>query len=417
MTNKHKLNFYDASIILVSASLMLPIQFGSIAVAILGIAFFISGKPFLTNDWKNNPVSLLLVVYYIFHIAGILWSDNTTEAYRELEYKLSFLVFPLLIGASDHFKSFQLKLATRSFSLAAVTLLIVSYLVGFYRIIFENKLENKVEYFVYQYLANPLDFQPIYMALYLVSAFFFIWFDNFITTFLPKQKWLKPALLLFLFAGIVMLSSRMEILVFWLVLSLVLLYEGFTRKIKILNALGIWGGLALLTFLLIKLSPENSARFQEAAAVEKHYSEEKWGGRAVRLEKWKNTWELIKENPILGTGTGDMKKELMATYTKNDFLLGVEHQFNPHNQYLQTWVSLGIFALAILLILFAILFFKSFRLNQLMSASFVLIVTLSMLTESMLERQRGIVFIVFFTMAFAKIAFLNQKKIAKQVNE
>ncbi|MGY6561213.1 MAG: O-antigen ligase family protein [Luteibaculaceae bacterium] len=405
MPKKTNFNFYDAAVLLLACSFVLPRQFSAIAVIILVIAFFVSGKPFVSNQWKNNPVNLFFIGFYLLHLAGILWSEFQEIGLKELEYKLAYLILPLAIGASDRFGETQAKLAGRGFYLAAAALMLTAFGLAFSKwMVAEQK---SVDYFVYENLANPFGFQPIYMALYMVFAFYLLWFDNLLSNHLKQGNVIKLCLLGVFFIGIIMLASRMEILVFWAVLPLVLVYKAFTEK-KIAKPLGILVVFAVATFGLIAISPTNAARFQEASAKDKHYSEEQWGGKSVRLEKWKNTAEIIKENFFFGVGTGDLKAELHKTYEKNEFFLGIEHNFNPHNQYLQTWATLGLLGLLFMVAPWIFILLKGLQYKDPVPVCFVLVITLSMVTESMLERQWGLLFILFFTAVYGKI--LHQKQ-------
>ena len=64
-----------------------------------------------------------------------------------------------------------------------------------------------------------------------------------------------------------------------------------------------------------------------------------------RIVSWKNTWQLIKQNPVLGVGTGDYIYELSKIYEKDQYDLPV----NSHSQYLYIWASVGLWGLLIFL--------------------------------------------------------------------
>lgn len=64
-----------------------------------------------------------------------------------------------------------------------------------------------------------------------------------------------------------------------------------------------------------------------------------------RIVSWKNTWQLIKQNPVFGTGTGDYLNEIKIIYQKSQYNLPV----NTHSQYLYLWAALGIWGLLVFL--------------------------------------------------------------------
>ncbi|MFQ3332955.1 MAG: O-antigen ligase, partial [Flavobacteriales bacterium] len=86
----------------------------------------------------------------------------------------------------------------------------------------------------------------------------------------------------------------------------------------------------------------------------------------------------------------------------------VKRGYNFHNQYLQIFGTIGIFGLLLLLYLFTIPFFLFIKKANYLSATFLFIVGASFLTESMLERQAGVSFIVFFFMILVASKYQNK---------
>ena len=75
-----------------------------------------------------------------------------------------------------------------------------------------------------------------------------------------------------------------------------------------------------VTVFLLASFPVNKVRYQEMIDIENDYTQNQYGGRSIRVQKWLNTLELISMNPFLGTGAGDMQEELQKLY-KNVLLL------------------------------------------------------------------------------------------------
>jgi len=72
---------------------------------------------------------------------------------------------------------------------------------------------------------------------------------------------------------------------------------------------------------------------------------------------WGRALEIIKDNPLLGIGTGDVKDELQRTAEIEGYSIVKDRNFNVHNQYLETWMGIGIFGFILLLLLLFILVF------------------------------------------------------------
>jgi O-antigen ligase len=117
---------------------------------------------------------------------------------------------------------------------------------------------------------------------------------------------------------------------------------------------------------------------------------------STRIRLWKNALQLISMHPLLGVGTGDIKDELKSEYALNNYRYGVDGDLNPHNQYLHTTVMLGLFGLLFLLIFLFMPAFEALKFRNWTYATFLLIIILNAFTESIMEVQKGILFIVYF---------------------
>jgi len=116
----------------------------------------------------------------------------------------------------------------------------------------------------------------------------------------------------------------------------------------------------------------------------------------MRFEFWKTAWHVIKQNPLIGVGTGDVEKALKEQYASDKTSLNPRWQLHSHNQFLAVGVALGIAGI----ILFLISFFAPFLFKCMHSRFFVfffLIQFLSLFNEDTLETQAGVTFCVFFT--------------------
>lgn len=81
----------------------------------------------------------------------------------------------------------------------------------------------------------------------------------------------------------------------------------------------------------------------------------------VRFVLARNSWHLIKMQPLLGWGTGGFSNAYANYAPEAQFQK--ETRTNPHNQYLGVWVETGIIGLALLLSTFIILLWTFWRAN------------------------------------------------------
>lgn len=116
----------------------------------------------------------------------------------------------------------------------------------------------------------------------------------------------------------------------------------------------------------------------------------------LRLEFWKTSIYLIKQNPIFGVGTGDIDDAFKQAYKQMKSPLGEKYRLKSHNEYLRITVLFGIFGLIwfITVLLYPIFSLRKFNYYYL---AFFIIVTVSMLTEDTIETQAGVSLYAFFS--------------------
>lgn len=133
----------------------------------------------------------------------------------------------------------------------------------------------------------------------------------------------------------------------------------------------------------------------------------------MRLEFWKTAIYIIKNNFLLGVGTGDAQLKFNEAYQHTNSSLIPEWRLRSHNQYLAVGVSFGVIGL---LFFFFYLAYPCFKLHDKLHFlywPFLIIVLLSFLTEDTLETQSGVSFFIVFQTLFLWLAsyrFLNSVK-------
>ena len=119
-----------------------------------------------------------------------------------------------------------------------------------------------------------------------------------------------------------------------------------------------------------------------------------------RFEFWKAAVGIIKENLLIGVGTGDIAKAFELQYDKMNSPLQKEWRLRSHNQYLSIGVAFGILGLIWFLIT---LFYPMIIMNKqfdYLYVTFLIIAVISFLTEDTLETQAGVTFFAFFNSFF-----------------
>lgn len=114
-----------------------------------------------------------------------------------------------------------------------------------------------------------------------------------------------------------------------------------------------------------------------------------------RVEYIKASFDIIKDNPVFGVGTG-IVKVFTDYYENTNSKLKPEYRLRSHNQYLAITVAFGVIGL--LWFLFSMFYplFADKRNRNYLYMVFLFIVMLSMFTDDTLETQVGATLFAFF---------------------
>lgn len=115
-----------------------------------------------------------------------------------------------------------------------------------------------------------------------------------------------------------------------------------------------------------------------------------------RVEFIKASLGIIKDNPIIGVGTGDIADAFANYYEETNSKLLPENRFRSHNQYLAITVAFGVMGLIVFLFSMFYPFFSDKKNRNYLYFVFLFIMALSMLTEDTLETQIGVTLFAFF---------------------
>ena len=135
-----------------------------------------------------------------------------------------------------------------------------------------------------------------------------------------------------------------------------------------------------------------------------------------RIEFWKTSMQIIKENRWFGVGTGDMNIAFKEQYEKMDSKLDDNSRLRTHNQYISIWVGLGLFGLGWF---FFVLFYPPLKLGTFKNVYyfiFFIVFTVSMLSEDTIETQAGLTFYAFFNSFFLFLYTLQPHQDSNKVS-
>ncbi len=101
------------------------------------------------------------------------------------------------------------------------------------------------------------------------------------------------------------------------------------------------------------------------------------GSAGLRLIIWEETLNLIKKNLLFGVGTGDIKDELHIKSKQSSMNQVAEMDLNVHNQYMETFLGLGILGISILLAFILLPFLYQPNTNHYILPFFIIIISIN----------------------------------------
>lgn len=221
-------------------------------------------------------------------------------------------------------------------------------------------------------------------------------------------NWIIP-FSLFLLVMLILCLSLSVVLFFILVLSALVIRWLYTRMDKRL----FWPLVLIVPFVLVlvlnyapllkedvRYTANSFSTFVKDPVA---FAKSKTGyttGNEKRMIMWTATVEEIKDHPF-GVGTGNIDDHLherLTSYGQIKMALKDEKgtiSWNPHNQFLQTTLEIGIFGGLVLIVYFVLLLKLGLRNRSAMLLLITAAVIFNSLFESMYQRQSGILFFTF----------------------
>ena len=346
--------------------------------------------------WRTFSFSLI----YLLYLVGLLYSHNIQFGLFDLEIKLSLFLFPLLFSTLDDsaFDPAKIKFICKMFVLGCFT----GSLILLIHALFSKLLYDTENSFVYSNLS--WSFHPSYFATYLTFAIAII--ADFV--FLNYNKMTLQAraglmiLALFFFTVVFLLSSKAGIGSLIIITVLYILFVMFMKKmiqlgiwLIIISVLCFYAAFNLFPYALMRINKANIINNLNESSILRDTS-----STAERLVIWKTSWEIMKQNFIFGVGTGDVKDALLKKYKEKNLQGLYEHKLNTHNQYLQTYIALGIIGFLTLLAMLILPAIWAICKGNYLYFVFLLIFSVNIIVESMLEIQAGVIFFAFFNSFF-----------------
>ena len=374
----------------ISVSLFLKPGFLTASVILFSIYCFFNFDSNLRHQIKLHKILILPFFLFFLYVIGTFFAFSFEEASIQIIKKIPLFLLPVcffFLNKKISEREVQIILVFFLIGCLLFSIICVGYAMG--NIIQYKSLGNEEGYyFSYVALTRAIDIDPIYLSMYCNFALVIA-----LTTPLIEISWVRHGIVLFLCVFILMVASKMGIVTLVCVAMLWIL----TRPGKMVPKYILMTTLLLMLLIGIFELPFLRNRFITSTKFD--YSELNgglWNSTTFRLAIWSSAWEAIKKRPVLGYGTSNGQKALESVYHEKNFVWGLKHSYNAHNEFLSATLDLGILGLWAVSAMIIFPLIRSIQSKDMLTISFVMIVFLYLLIETMLLRQKGVIFFSFF---------------------
>ena len=347
------------------------------------------------NVRNRFPFTSVFILLYLLYIAGLAYTSNFSYGLTDVLLKLPLFMFPVIVSSfpKSTFNNHTIYTTPVIFTMAVF----VAMLLCFINAGFNYQATGAVRQLYYSNLA--WFHHPSYLAMYSVFAISVI-LHRLTGSYSRKSIFYQSFLILSgmsLFVFIIMLSSRAGILALMLTLIITGVFILTEQKKTVKGIVFITAFIALF-YTCYRNFPVAFGRLEHTGDVlaAPRLDVDTEDGTAQRILIWEASIDIIKDNLLLGVGTGDVKDELIRAYKLKGMTTTANGNKNAHNQYIQTFVAIGLIGFVMLMLGLLIPGLYAIRQHNLLYFLFLTIIGLNLLFESMLERQAGVMFYAFF---------------------
>jgi O-antigen ligase len=395
--NKKKIGFFLLILLVVTIPLKEHINTKIfLSLTVFSLFFAIKESSFNIKKLKNY---LPFLIFYLFVIFSLAYTSNIKYGV-DLSIKLAPLIaLPFIFSI--------IKISRKEFFILikiiigwVLILALFSHYTVFKKLIENNDIFYNIVRMEYSYKAladDAIGIHRSYYAYFVITAILFL---TYLTYFKKYKKLFLFLSILYLSFFVFHLSVRTALLGLFVVINLyVLLY--FIKQNKLKKGLSF----LLLFYIIVVLTGYNVRvtryRFQQTFGFTFSNGTRHDDG-IDKINQWKSSIEANK-NFFFGNGIGDAKESIIDSYVKHNMLKDANREFNAHNQYIQTYVGLGIIGLFLLFWIFYYYFIFFIKNKFYLGYMFIVVSSILFITESYLERQKGVIIFTLFICLFVNM--------------
>jgi hypothetical protein len=349
----------------------------------------------------TNKLNIIFTLLYITLLISILYSDNLNYAFKVLNRSSYFLIMPLILGTNIEMSYVFKQKLIKVFVFSCIFSSVICFLNASYNTYIYASVnpfnKSNGNFFSYFNLTSILGQHPIYYGMNLLICISIL----FQSILKKGDKYKIKTLALISFIITIFFLNSLLLISLTFIIFIINIYLSIKNKIRvkttmILSVLTLFSIIGSSHFIIQKMNGINP----RTDFFTTDFSGNDFTAIKARRAKAYCSIKLISDNVFCGVGIGDGNDELIKYFKKYNFTFGVKQQYNSHNQFLTTSIYTGIIGFLLLLLLFYHLFSKSIR-----DKNYYLLITTTVffmfcITESVFERELGVVLFVFFTSFF-----------------
>ncbi len=321
--------------LLVFLAFLLPLTvFGAnLIIIIIVLLWLFSGNYRIKyNQIISSRLLIASLIFYSLHILGMLWTEDVSWGFKMLHKMWYFLLlFPILYTIA---KKVNFNYCVAAFTLAMTITEVLSYLIWFEIIpVFKNGSVDDPTPFMSHVSYNPI----LAFTIYIVSHKLF--FDKKLG---QKMFFLYSFFIITMSINMFITGGRAGQIMYFAMLAILIFQYFNAEKVKSLFAIMII--IPSIFFVAYQTSELFNERVNLALNDVYTYEANKETSVGKRITYAINSFEIIKQSPIIGYGTGDFPSEYQKVSIKNN-TPETPTPTNPHNMYTLILVQLGVVGL------------------------------------------------------------------------
>ena len=330
-------------------------------------------------------------------LIGAFYTQYPENLTGQLSKMIFYLLVPLVLFRKDLNKNRSIEVAATGLLLGAAVSSV--YLLTFNFLEFSEAGTPIRRLLSYSYtgkkFVSPLpEMHQVYLGSYYLFALVLLW-QSKIKAF-PLLKWAGTLLLL---TAILFVNSR-SILALTALFGVTIVYRILGRN-YVLGLIAVAIALFFLatpflkdTYVYKKFSDGTLWEFKENIGT--HNTDDEINSDS-RMSRWIASWEIYKERPLLGYGTGSARELLLQSYAEKGMQVSLRQQYDSHNQFLAYAIEFGAPGIAAILCFFVANLWVAWRRPDALLGFFIVMILVICLTENYLIRNMGINFVALWT--------------------